>query len=160
VPMSSTSFRSLALLAVVAGTFASPAFAVTVPFTENFTSDAANWRDGNSASPTWVASGGPDGSSYISSTASAFFLEDNDPLVVFRGQDSFNSSADAFVGNWITTGVNQFSFWVKHNAPVSLDFFVRFATAGNFPGTAADKGELIAPNTWTKISYEISPAHI
>jgi hypothetical protein len=158
--MSSTRFRSLALLAIAAGTFASPTFAVTVPFTENFTSDAANWRDGAGAAATWVASGGPDGSSYITSTASAFFLDDNDPVVLFRGQVGFNSSGDAFVGNWISTGVNQFSVWVRHNAPVSLDFFVRFATSGNFPGTAADKGALIAPNTWTKLSYEISPSHI
>ena len=158
--MSSTRFLSLALLAAVAGTLSQSAFA-TVPYTENFTSDAANWRDGaGAAAATWVASGGPDGSSYITSTASAFFLEDDDPVVVFRGQDGFNSSADAFVGNWITSGINQFSTWVRHDAPVSLDFFVRFATPGNFPGTAADKGVLIAPNTWTKLSYEIAPSHI
>src|ERR1700754_389623 len=99
--MSSTRFVSLALLAAVAGPISQPTFA-TVPFTENFTTDASNWRDGaGAAAATWVASGGPDGSSYITSTASAFFLEDDDPVVVFRGQDGFNSSADAFVGNWI-----------------------------------------------------------
>jgi hypothetical protein len=158
--MSSNRLLSLALLAAVAGAFSQSAFA-TVPFTENFTTDAANWRDGaGTAAATWVSSGGPDGSSYITSTASAFFAEDNDPVVLFRGQDGFDSSADAFVGNWISTGINRFSMWVRHDAPVSLDFFVRFATSGNFPGTAADKGTLIAPNTWTKISYEIAPSHI
>ena len=64
------------------------------------------------------------------------------------------------MGNWISSGINEFSIWIRHDAPVSLDFFVRFATAGNFPGTAADKGVLIAPNAWTKISYEIAPSHI
>ena len=158
--MNSTRAFSLALLAVVAGTISQSAFAI-VPYTENFTTDAANWRDGaGAAAATWVASGGPDGSSYIASTASAFFLDEGDPVVVFRGQDGFNSSADAFVGNWLGSGLNQFSTWVRHDAPVALDFFVRFATPGNFPGTAADKSALIAPNTWTKLSYEIAPAHI
>ena len=73
--MSSTRLLSLALLAAVAGAISQSAFA-TVPYTENFTTDAANWRDGaGAASATWVASGGPDGSSYITTTASAFFLE-------------------------------------------------------------------------------------
>jgi hypothetical protein len=157
--MSSSRFLSLALLAAVASALSQPAFA-TVPYTENFTTDAANWRDGNSVAATYVASGGPDGSSYITSSASAFFLDDGDSVVLFRGQQSFNSSANAFTGNWISSGINQFSVWVKHNAPVPLDFFVRFATAGNFPGTAADKMQLIAPNTWTQLSYEIAPSHI
>jgi hypothetical protein len=158
--MSWTKLLPLTLLAAVAGSFWEPAFA-TVPYTENFTTDAANWRDGpGAASATWVASGGPDGSSYITTSASAYFLNDDDPVVLFRGQDGFNSSADAFVGNWISSGINQFSMWVRHDAPVSLDFFVRFAAAGNFPGTAADYETLIAPNTWTKISYEIDPSHI
>ena len=116
------------MLATVAGALSQSAFA-TVPYTEQFTTDAANWRDGaGAASANWVSTGGPDGSSYIASTASAFFLEDDDPVVVFRGQDAYNSSADAFVGNWITSGINQFSVWVRHDAPVSLDFFVRFAS--------------------------------
>jgi hypothetical protein len=157
--MSSSRFLSLALLAAVAGTLPHLAFA-TVPYTENFTTDTANWRDTNSAAATYVASGGPDGSSYISSTASAFFLDDADPVVVFRGQQGFNSSANAFTGDWIASGIDQFSVWVKHDAPQPLDFFVRFATAGNFPGTAADKGVLIAPNTWTQLSYEIAPSHV
>ena len=158
--MSSIRLLSLALLVAAAGAISQSAFA-TVPYIENFTSDAANWRDGaGAAAAIWAPSGGPDGSSHITSTASAFFLEDDDPVVVFRGQDGFNSSADAFIGNWISSGISQFSVWVRHDATVPLDFFVRFATAGNFPGTAADKGALIAPNTWTKLSYEISPAHI
>ena len=43
---------------------------------------------------------------------------------------------------------------------MALDFFVRFATSGNFPGTAADKMELIAPNTWTKLSYDIDSSFV
>jgi hypothetical protein len=163
--MSSIRFLSLALLAAMAGVISHPAFA-TVPYTENFTSDAANWTDGSGAAlATHVASGGiagggPDGSSYITSTASAHNIANNAAVVVFRGQDEFNSSAHAFEGDWLGSGINHFSTWVWHNAPVPLDFFVRFATASNFPGTAADKMALVAPNTWTELSYEIAPAHI
>jgi hypothetical protein len=157
--MSSSRFLSLALLAAVVSAISQPAYA-TVPYTENFTTDASNWRDTNGAVATYVPSGGPDGSSYITSTASAFFLDTGDPVVVFRGQDEFNSSADAFVGNWLADGINHFSTWVRHNAPVPLDFFVRFAQSDNFPGTAADKGALIPPNTWTQLSYDIDPSKI
>src|SRR5262249_8388056 len=116
--MRSTRFLCFALLAAVAGAFSQSAFA-TVPYTENFTTDAASRRDGaGTASANWVASGGPDGSSYITTSASAFFLDDGDPVVLFRGQDGFNSSTDAFVGNWISSGINQFSMWVRHDAPV------------------------------------------
>lgn len=157
--MKPSRLMSLALLTMSVGALSPRVFA-TVPYTENFATDTANWRDRVDAATTYVPGGGPDGSSYITSTASAFFLDDDASVVVFRGQDGFNSSADAFVGNWISSGINQFSVWVRHDAPVSLDFFVRFATAGNFPGTAADKGALIAPSTWTKLSYEIAPSHI
>jgi hypothetical protein len=150
----------MTLLVAVAGNLSSPAFGLTVPFTENFGSDAANWKDVNGATPTWLSRGGPDGSSYISTSASAYFLDDGDPVVLFRGQDGFDSSADSFVGNWLANGVNHFSVWVRHDAPVPLDFFVRFATAGNFPGVAADKTELIAPNAWTRLSYDIDSSFI
>ena len=49
------------------------AAAATVPFTENFTSSVSNWADGTGANlATFVTSGGPDGSSYASSTSDDF----------------------------------------------------------------------------------------
>jgi hypothetical protein len=133
----------------------------TVPFTEDFVSSVANWADGPGTNlANYVASGGPDGSSYASSTATGLNAADGVRMVVFRGQDEFNSSNHAFEGNWLATGINRFSASVWHNAPVSLPFFVRFATPSNFPGTGAEDGSLVPPNTWIQMSFDIVPASI
>jgi MYXO-CTERM domain-containing protein len=132
-----------------------------VPFTEDFASTSSNWYDSGPTNPAaFVASGGPDGGSYASVTASGFGVADNDPVVVFRGQDELNSSGHAFEGNWISSGINLFSAYVRHDAPISLPYFVRFATPSNFPGTAAEDGTLVPPNTWTQLSYAITPSNI
>jgi hypothetical protein len=133
----------------------------TSPFTEDFASSASNWADGSGANlANYVASGGPDGSSYASSTATGLNAADGVRMVVFRGQDEFNSSSHAFEGNWLATGINHFRAYVRHNAPVSLPFFVRFATPSNSPGTGAEDGSLVPPNTWTQMSFDILPASI
>jgi len=133
----------------------------TVPFIESFTSSASNWADGPGTNFVgFVASGGPDGSSYVSTSATAFNLADDAAVVLFRGQDEFNSSAHAFEGNWITSGINKFSVYVRHDAPVSLQYFVRFATPSNFPGTAAEKTTSVNPNVWTQLTFDIVPSNI
>ncbi len=159
--MSSSRLFSLALAIVAGGTFQT-AFALTVPYTEDFPSNDANWRDvsGVAGTATWVSAGGPDGSSYVTATANGFGGEEGDSVIAFRGHSSYGTSDGAFVGNWLDNGANRFTAWVKHDAPEPLDFFVRFATVSNHPATAADKGILVAPNTWTQLSYDIDPANI
>ncbi len=133
----------------------------TVPFTENFTSSVSNWADATGqALATFVPSGGPDSSSYASSTFNVSGSADDDGIIVFRGQDEFNSSNHAFEGNWLAGGINHFSAYVKSNAPVPVTFFARFATASNFPGVAADNGTVAQPNTWTLLSFDINPSEI
>lgn len=158
--MRPTALICVPLMAVFAHSITKQA-AATVPFTENFTGSVSNWTDGSGANlATFLPSGGPDGSSHASSNATAFNVADNAAVVLFRGQDEFNSSGHAFEGDWLGTGINHFSAYVRHNAPVSLDFFIRFATPSNFPGTAADRGILIPPNTWTQLSYDILASNI
>jgi hypothetical protein len=133
----------------------------TVPFTENFTSSAANWADASGQNlATFVPSGGPDGSSYVSTPFNTSASADGDGIIVFRGQDEFNSSNHAFEGNWLAGGINHFSAYVRSDAPVPVTFFVRFATASNFPGVAADNGTVAQPNTWTLLSFDINPSQI
>jgi hypothetical protein len=83
-----------------------------------------------------------------------------DNLVVFRGQDETSASSNAFVGSWLDGGINRFSAYLRHDAPVPLPFFARFATPSNFPGVGADNGLIVQPNTWTKIEFDITPAQI
>ena len=138
-----------------------PQARATVPFTENFTSSVSNWADASGQNlAAFVPSGGPDGGSYASCTFNVSTSGDGDGIIVFRGQDEFNSSNDAFEGNWLAGGINHFSAYVWSNAPVPVKFFARFATASNFPGVAADNGTVAQPNTWTLLSFDINPSQI
>lgn len=153
--------------AVVALAWAGTASAVTVPFTEEFASNVSGWENNVSNPLTWVASGGPDGSSYAS--GSFDFTGFVAPFpgagpIVFRAHDSDDASGDAFVGNWTTAGVAAVTAWVRHDAeddagnPVELTWVLRIATGANFPGAAfTPSSTLTSPGGWTKITFWIDP---
>lgn len=133
------------------------ASAVVLPFEEGFDTDTANWFNAAASAPVdWSAAGGPDGSGYATSDFNFQFTATDDTPVLFRGQDEFNSSGNAFAGDWIADGVTEFSFTVRHNAPAPLTFFTRFAGPGNIPGATAIGFAPVLPNTWTTINIGIS----
>ncbi len=126
------------------------AFGTTVPFTEDFTTDAANWRDNAGTSVVgWVPSGGPDGSAFVTTTFNFVGSTSEDMPALFRAQDEFGSSGGAFVGNWINDQVERISFRVRHDAGVPLTFFMRFADPANFPGAAAVVAVPVPSGQWT-----------
>jgi hypothetical protein len=130
--------------------------AVTVPFTEEFQNDSANWRNNNSITPlTWNAGGGPDGSTYASATFNFAGSGAGGTPAIIRGHDEFNSSGGAFVGNWITSSVAGFGVYVRHNTGVPLTFFVRFADPVNFPGAVKVVSTPVASGQWTSIQFPI-----
>jgi hypothetical protein len=133
--------------------------AVTVPFTEAFATDVAGWENAASAPLTFEASGGPDGSGYASTTFNYFGF--SNPFgggpVIFRASDSDDPSGDAFVGNWITAGVETISVWFYHEAPEALTPFLRIASSFNFPGAVFDATTAVAPSTWTQVVFDIDP---
>ncbi len=128
----------------------------TLPFTEDFDAGVSNWRDANSLDTlSWFAAGGPDGGGYVSTS---YLVPDPIPpfgAILFRGHDAFDSSGDNFVGDWITMGVSEFSFWVRHDAVEPLSIFAHFATADNFPGAVGVTLEPVLPNVWTEIVIPI-----
>jgi len=131
--------------------------AATVPFTEDFTANVANWADNSGLNLlSHVLTGGPDGGSFASSSLSLLNLGGQD-IVLFRAHDEFNSSGHAFEGNWIADGVGRFSTYVRHNAPMPLNFFTRFSGPGNFPGAVAVEFIPALPNVWTQFSFYIRP---
>ncbi|MHC4273478.1 MAG: hypothetical protein ACYSUR_07395 [Planctomycetota bacterium] len=142
----------------VLGLCATGASAAVVPFTEDFDQDAAGWRDADGLSlVSWIAAGGPDGGAFASTAITV-----PDPLpptgvILFRGQDEFNSSGGAFEGDWITDGVSEFSFWLRHDGPGPLDVFGRFASPANFPGAAGLSFIPVLPGTWTEIVIDVTP---
>jgi hypothetical protein len=139
----------------------SPARAVTVPFTEDFTGGDAEWSDTLSSPPPVLdhfSTGGIDDGPYVSDTIA--FGGSSFGTTVFRANGvTYDASGDAFVGDWITAGVTQFSAWVRHNAPVPVEYGVRFATPGNFPAVATNIPDLVPPNEWTEIVVAIDPAN-
>jgi hypothetical protein len=145
--------RLLGIAAVLA--LAAPVSAVTVPFSEDFSADAAGWLNTTSGPLTWNAAGGPDGSAYVSTNAPSQGAPQG--TIHFRANDAANASGDAFVGNWITSGVDLISAYVIHDAPAPVTFFFRFAGPGGGNAMVAITAP-VAPNTWTQISSLISPA--
>ncbi len=145
------------LLAVlVVGAVGGSVGGATVPFTEDFDTGVSNWRDTASMDTlSWFGAGGPDGGSYVSTS---YLVPDPIPpfgAILFRGHDAFDSSNDNFVGNWITDGVSEFSFWVRHDAAAPLTIFARFATADNFPGAVGISFVPVLPDLWTEIVIPI-----
>ena len=138
---------------------ASSASALTVPFTEDFTSNVSGWINTANAPLTFQASGGPDGGSHASTTLNYFGF--SSPFgggpVVFRAHDANNASGDAFVGNWVTGGVQLVSAWVKQDTGVDLTFFLRVATNFNFPGAVIGNTASVPSGVWTQVSWVIDP---
>jgi hypothetical protein len=137
----------------------STAAAVTVPFTEHFPANSANWFNASGASPlVWQTSGGPDTSSYAVGTFNFSALAGGAGLALLRAQDEYNSSGNAFAGNWITAGVAAFQAYVRHNTGVDLPYFVRFSGPGNFPGGIGFAAVAVPSGVWTQITIPIGPA--
>jgi hypothetical protein len=148
-----------ALAAALGVTAAASAYALTVPFTEEFASSTSGWLNNAGAPLSFQASGGPDSGSYVSTSFNYFGF--SNPFgggpVIFRGNDSANASGDAFVGNWLTGGVLQASAWVRHDTGEDLSFFLRVATAFNFPGAVIGSNQVVPSGVWTLVTWQIDP---
>jgi hypothetical protein len=150
--------RGLAVLVALA--LPTAAGAATVPFTEEFTTSNSSWR-GNPNSvgslDGWSATGGADGGGFVSEgfnfVGSVFGAQGP---VIFRGPAS--ASGGAFAGNWIADAVREVSVYVRHDAPVAIDFFARFASPMGFPGAISAGTVSVAPGEWTRLTFAIDPA--
>lgn len=134
------------------------ASASVVPFTEDFESGANNWVAGSFAPLTWNATGALDGSAYVTGTTD---LNTAGPfgIALLRGQDDQDSSGDAFVGNYLASGITTVSFDIRHNAGIDLDISLRVAGSGNFPAFAVQTGGLVASGQWTTLTFDLSFAN-
>ncbi|QDT01373.1 PEP-CTERM sorting domain-containing protein [Adhaeretor mobilis] len=142
---------------LIACAFALPVSAGEIVFTETFDTNNASWA--NSAADdfvTHVPTGGVLDSGYVT-TQRTFEEIAGGSSVTFRAQDEFNSSGNAFVGNWRELGYTQLKYSVRHNAPVPVSFSARASGPGNFPGaTSVTFGAPVLPNVWTDLTFEFS----
>lgn len=137
---------------------ASYASAIIVPFNEPFSGPAANWSSAASFSPlTYVAAGGPDGSAYATRPTSFAANGVGEFPILFRAQSNFNSSNNAFVGDWIASGVATFTYSVRHHAATPVDFFARFGPSAG-PGAVALAPVSLPPNQWMTFTIPIDPS--
>jgi hypothetical protein len=147
-----------ALLAAIS--FASAAQAVTVPYTEDFTNDNANWQNNARTLATFNAAGGPDGSSYISVPFNFQASAVDSTPVLFRANPSTPlgpASGGNFIGDWLAGEVSQVRAYVRHNATEPLTYFGRVATPTGYPGFIVGDEVAVEPNVWTAIDLWISP---
>lgn len=150
--------RSSIVAALVSSALAVPALAQN-GFVESFDADAANWRNSNgSAVLDWFATGAFDGSAYASS---AFNLVNTSvggfPPTVIRGEVGSNASGGAFAGDWIAAGITSISFDIRHSVPAPVNITGRFAVPANNLGAATAEFVPLAPNTWTTITWDLTP---
>ncbi len=145
------SIRTLTAIALTAGL----ANAGVSTFTETFEAGANGWLQGSFSAPTYNATGALDGSAYITSTAD---LNSAGPfgLTIFRGQDDFDASGDAFVGDYLAGGIDRISFDFRHNAGQDLGIALRVATSNNFPAFAVELAEPVASGEWVTLSFDLS----
>lgn len=144
------SIRTLSALALTAGI----ANAGVSSFTETFESGANGWLQGSFSAPAYNATGALDGSAYITSTAD---LNSAGPfgLTIFRGQDDFDASGDAFVGDYLAGGINRISFDFRHNAGQDLGIALRVASSNNFPAFAVELANPVASGEWVTLSFDL-----
>ncbi len=133
------------------------AFAGVTPFEETFGAGSANWVNGQSAPLDWVTNGSGIDGPYVSTTANFANQLEGDRVTIFRGDAALGASGGAFVGDWLTAGLDEFSFFIRHDFQSPLFFFARFASPTNFPGTVGISVTPVMPNTWTEITIEIDP---
>lgn len=135
------------------------ASALTAPFTEDFTSDAAGWEDALNNPLTWNAAGGPDGSSYVSTAFNyfGFFSPFGGGPVTFRATASDDPSGGAFIGDWLGGGIAALSVFVRQETGVDLTFFLRVATNFGFPGAVIDNETVVPSGVWTRLVFPIDP---
>ena len=134
-------------------------------FTETFDGGDANWVNGQFGQLDFVQMGGPDGSSFVSTSLDFEFIPDGSGMgggqptpVFFRGHDEFGASGGAFEGNWLTSNVDEVSFSFRHDLPVPVNAFARFSGPGNFPGALYVEFAPTFGNQWTDITVDIDEA--
>lgn len=156
----------IVLCTAIFGSFAASASAA-LPFSEDFPTDTADWRFSTGTPLSYSTTGGPDNSGYVTRTFSFASLVSNPMappanfVTIFRAQEEFGangSSNGAYIGDWITAGVDHVTAWVRHNAPEPLQYRGRFSSIDNFPGATAFQLTTVPPNVWTQIVFDIDPA--
>jgi hypothetical protein len=115
----------------------------------------------------FVATGGPENDSHVTTEFNYFGFSGimGSGPVLFRANSGPNAgnpeqgaaSDGAFIGDWSAAGVAAVRAWVRHDTGEDLTYFVRVATAFNFPGAVIDDDVTVPSGSWTQITVPIDP---
>lgn len=147
-------FRSAAIVAAVVGGLSSIASAVS-PFTESFHTDNSNWLDNASVGAGYTSDGA--GGHLVNRFNFANQAAGGTP-VLFRANNAPVASGGNFFGNWVTSGITEFAFDIRHNYDGNLSFFTRIAQTP-FPGATIVSTTNVAKDVWTTVTFAIDPAN-
>lgn len=117
------------------------------PYTETFDLGSANWMNGASADLDWNA--GVVSTTVDVNSAGPF------GLTLFRAQDGFDSSNDAFVGNYLAGGITTVSFDILQDSGQDMTFGLRVATSANSPAFALLTPTVVSSGEWTTLTFEL-----
>lgn len=120
------------------------------PYTETFTDGDANWLNGSFNPPTFNPAG------YISASADVSTAGEFG-LTLFRGHDDADASGDAFVGDYLTSGLDTVTFDIRHDSEVALSFALRVATSGNSPAFVLLSPTPVAGGEWATLTFSLDP---
>ncbi|MEQ8770875.1 MAG: hypothetical protein RIB60_10260 [Phycisphaerales bacterium] len=127
-----------------------------IGFVEDFNTDGANWKDVAELDAVYSAAGGPDGSGFISgSIADVYALDPTFGGIALRAHDEFDSSGDAFVGDWLAAGITLVSVDVRHDGGDDVGFFIRAARPSNSPAAVFFSPVAVASGQWTTLTFAI-----
>ncbi|HYE21170.1 MAG TPA: PEP-CTERM sorting domain-containing protein [Tepidisphaeraceae bacterium] len=142
---------SLVGAGLIVGAVATEASAVvTNPFTETFATSDSNWKNSAMTAPTYDAAG-----QFISVSATVTGAQQG----LFRAQDAFSSSNNNFVGNWLSAGISEIRFSIRHDAPTALQFAMRVAVPANSPAISAISNP-VEPGAWRDVVLPLTPGTV
>lgn len=148
--------RTRAFIVLTAATLAAPAFATIAPFTEEFVSGAANWRQSDGISSlAWTASGALDGSAFAGASFNFVNQPANATPIIFRGSTTYGTSGGAIFGDYRIDPVARVRVTVRQNSTSPLTFFARFSPGA--AGAVALATTPVMPGRWQTLTFDIAP---
>lgn len=147
----------IAAIAAVA-VIASAANAGVIGFHESFVTGTANWRSATGAADlAWSSATGSMDESFVTSTYNLSKAVSGDiHQAVFSAHSMYNSSNCGFAGAWIDEGVTGVSFRFRHDLSEAIRVTARFAPYSDAPGCIVATSTLVAANTWTTITFDLT----
>jgi hypothetical protein len=136
-----------------------PSWAVTLGYTESFTTSNAGWSGLLVTQPLdHSPTGGVDNGGHVeiqpSTDPAASALGGNGP-VIFRAPAS--ASGGAFTGNWLTSGISTVQAYFRHSLDLApINIYIRMAGAPGTAGVFFADSQVEQSDGWTLVNFDVT----